>query len=400
MTGRVARRAVRGHDGVMQFFAGSSSRAAVAILSLATATALAQEATVFVRGSEANVRLVGPGEVIRRGLSPAPFGLPAGTWQVHFATDAAGKPGSLELDVPEAATVGIAIDAASPVASRAFVEGDGQAAGQASAHMKKRWGSWVVHLFGSPDERDYRVVATVAGKGARGGVGLVARWTDHEHHYRFTWDRERAELCLEREMGPDTLVLARVPSPPVDERPHQLALQVQGFRVQGFCDDALMLQVLDGAYASGEAGSWEAGNVGTFEAFAIEPPAAARASSALVTTSTGASLVAATGAAAGHFYVVELALDRPHALLPQNESGGEIWLLQRPAAPRLVLADWRGSLGAATLGLVPPDGLVRAELHWPDAVCLRRQAALVRALVVSPDGEIVIARTPAVALWL
>jgi len=369
---------------------------AVALLALVPTPVLAQ-ATWFLRGSEANVRLVGPTEVMLRGLGPAPITTPAGAWSVHFATDAAGKPGSMQLDVPDGATVGVAISAAGPVASHAFATGDGRAAGRASTQPKS---SWFAFLYGSPDARDYRVVATASGKGARGGVGLVARWTDHEHHYRFVQDRERAELRLERQMGPDLLVLARAPSPPVDERPHQLALQVQGFRVQGFCDDALMLQLLDGAYASGSAGTWDAEHVGTFQSFAIEPPATARASSALVTTAAGASFVASTGAAAGHFYVIELALDRPHPLLPHNESGGEIWLLQRPAAPRLLLADWRGTLGAATLGLVPPDGLVRAELHWPDALWLRRQAALVRALVVSPDGEVVVAKTPAVALWM
>jgi len=31
---------------------------------------------------------------------------------------------------------------------------------------------------------------------------------------------------------------------------------------------------------------------------------------------------------------------------------------------------------------------------------LRKQAALVRVLVVSPDGELVVSRTPAVALWM
>ena len=384
----------------MPFFDARRVRhVAVAALSLAmSAMPRAQEATWYLRGSEANVRLVGPTTAMLRGEARAPISTPAGAWMVHFATDAAGKPGSLELDVPEAAIVGIAIGTAGPVASRTLPIGDPAWVSHHGGNQLQA--SWEARCIGSPDERDYRVVATASGVGKGGGLGVVARWTDAEHHYRFVWDRQRAELRIERQLGGDVLMLARAPSPSVDERRHELALQVQGFCVQGFCDDVLVAQVFDGAFANGSAGTWVMGDAAQFVAFAIEPPAPPRASSALVATTAGASFVAATGAPAGHFYIVELALDRPHPLVPLTESGSEPWLLQRLAAPRVVLGDWRGSLGARTLGLVPRNGLVRAELAWPATTALRRQAVLVRALVVSPDGDAVVSRTPAVALWM
>jgi hypothetical protein len=321
--------------------------------------------------------------------------LPAGQYDVHFGTDAAGKPLSLSFAVPEHAVVAVAVAPASAVPARAVpLDGDGWTETRGGGGSKA---SWVARCTGPADATSYRVVATCSGGSASSVCGVVARWLDDKQHYRFVWDRAAGELRLERQFGDGVIVLARGTAPGTDQDPHTLALQVDGFRLQATFDDALVLQSFDGAFPRGAAGTFSAGDAVTWHALAIEPPAAPRGSSALVRDQSQASFHAATELPRGHFHVLELCLDRPHALVPRSNNGQEVALLQEPAAPRVLLADWRNSLGQSSLGEVPRDGAFVSELCWPE-LRLQGQAVLVRALLVSADGEAVVGATPAVPL--
>lgn len=117
----------------------------------------------------------------------------------------------------------------------------------------------------------------------------------------------RRELRLERQLGAEAYVLARAPAPVADDQPHELALQVAGFRVQAFLDDVLVVQVLDGAIGRGGFGCWSSGDAVRWQSLASTSPVPAVASSALVGEVGEARLVTATAVAAGHLHVLQLA---------------------------------------------------------------------------------------------
>lgn len=363
----------------------------------AAARIRAQDASWYLRGNDAAVQLVGPRALELRGRTPAPVATPAGDWRVHFGVDAAGQPGALSLLVPEAAQVMLAIAPAGPAAVQEIAFDDPRwmdANGGAGATP------WRARHCAAELGADYRVTVRGVGTGAQGAFGVVARFVDERQHYRFLWDRQKGELRLERQLGDAAYVLAKRPAPPPDDQPHTLALQVEGFRVMAFCDDAPVVQVLDGAIGRGDPGVWQQGETVTWQSFAVQSPAAPRASSALVVAGRVAHYQAATAVAAGHWYAVSLALDRPTPLVPLTAEGCEPWLLQRSASPQVLLADWRGSLGPGTLGEVPRDGRIEAELLVPELFALRLQSLLVRAELWSADGGQRIGLTPATPWWL
>jgi hypothetical protein len=358
----------------------------------------AQDATWFVRGSDANTRIAGVETRTVHGVVPAPVMTPAGDYEVHFGANALGKPGSLALHVPEDAIVQIAIEPAAATRVQVIAAEDPRREMEVVASTEGAKVPWRASVVAGADERDYRVTARGVRNGSTGAFGVVARWIDRNQHYRFVWDLARSELRLERQLGPDAYVLARVAAPTADDQPHELGLQVEGFRVQAFLDDVLVVQVLDGAIGRGGFGCWASGDAVHWESLASAAPVDAAASSALVTTAGEATMVAATAVAAGHLHVLQLHLDRPYALVPRNVEGSELWLLQRPAAPEVLLGDWRGSIGSGAIGEVSRNGLATAELHWPTGAALRLQSVLVTMLLVSANGEQVIGSTPSVPL--
>lgn len=358
------------------------------VVVVASVAARAQQATWFLRGGGADVHLVGSGPATLRGLAPAPVATEAGEWVVHFGADALGKPGSLPLEVPAGAVVHVAVEPAAAPARRTVALDDPTWRTAGAAHWLDAGG-----------EHDYCVVAQ-ATPGTAGVFGVIARWVDPRQHYRFVWDLGRAELRLERLLGDEPLVLARRPAPAPDGAIHALSLQVQGFRLQAFLDDAPMLQVLDGAIGRGGFGRWDSEQAARWTAFSAMPPMVARASGAAVATPGQVRLTAATTCAAGHWSVVELSLDRPHPLVPTTAEGLEPWLLQRPAAPQVLLGDWAGSLGPGAVAGIARDGLAGAELLWPQVPGVRLQAVLARMVLVTADGCEVAGRTPPVPLWL
>jgi hypothetical protein len=345
------------------------------------AAALAAQTDWQLQGGEGRVRASGPATHWLQGPR-ATAGLPAGDYEVHFGVDAAGKPRSLAFVVADGAVVCVGTDAA------AAIVGDEVSFAGAAADIV---------CVGDPEAANYRVVATVAA-GGEGAVGVVARCAGERQFYRFAWDRAVPEFRLERSLGGDVLVLARAAAPAADGASHALALQVDGFRLQACWDEAVVLQVFDGALSKGALGVWAPAAADVVERVVRQPVAEPRASAALVAAASTATFHAAVTVVPGHWHVLELALDRTHPPLPWTAAGLEPWLLLPPAAPVVMQADWRDSLGAGGIGIVGPEGVFTSELRWPGLTGLRKQCALVRAVLVSADGEVIAARTPAVPL--
>ena len=63
------------------------------------------------------------------------------------------------------------------------------------------------------------------------------------------------------------------------------------------------------------------------------------ASAAVVQRAGSATFHAAVTVPPGNQHVLRLELDRPHPVVPRSPAGLEPWLLQRPAAPEILLAD-------------------------------------------------------------
>ncbi len=309
--------------------------------------------------------------------------LPVGECALHFAVGAHGKPGSLALTVADGDDVLVAADGAGSSADRRIDLG-------ATAAWQSVDGGRIA--IGAP-LRASRCTARV-------GVGsdacaLVARWSDAENNYRFVWDRPRHELRLERRMG-DLRVLAQGPAP-ADGGEHELVLQVDGFRLAAFFDDVPVLAALDGALIEGGVGVLGAG---PWQQFAVGAPAAPAASAALVVRPGSARYHAFVNVSPGHLYVVELALDRPGPARVPGLDGDALQLLGPPPLPGILRGDWRMSLGPNAIGEVGVNGRFAAEIRWPEVPRLVGEGVLVRAALVSANGEVVAGWSPAVDLPL
>lgn len=326
-----------------------------------------------VRSGAAGARIEGPTARSVTGVAPRPVSTAPGDYAVHFGSDAAGKPESLAFTVPDGATVAVAVELAAPVEPIALQAGT---------------------------VADYRLVASARAEGSHGRIGLVARRTDDDNWYRFVWDRNGANFRLERAMGGAMLVIAAVPAPATDGEEHRLALQVDGFRLRAWFDDVLVLEVLDGAHEVGGHATWAEGVAVAWRSVVVEPPAVTRASGAIVAHDHAATVTVATSASAGHYGVLELSLDRPHPTLLHTAANLELWMLQRAAAPRVLLGDFLGVLGDGAISELSRGGRMVAGVRWPNGAAIAGNAVLVRVLVVTPDGDRIVSRTPALPLSL
>ncbi len=342
-----------------------------------------------LHGADAAVRVVGASTVEMQGPCDVRRELAAGGYKVHFAVHADGKPMSLAFAVGEGDDVHLATARAGVVVAREVP--------LVGAHWHEAAATDTIRTTGSMTDGDYRLELRVD-LAATTTVGLVARWRSADQFYAFVLDGSRQEVRLERRLGSDALVLARADVPTTLAGVHGLALQVQGFRLQASVDEAVVLQVFDGALTQGAFGVVARGDAPQWQRLTVSPPAVAQTSCALVRSRSSATLHAATTVSPGHSHVLELRLDRPHPLVPIDATGQELWLLQRPAAPQVLLADWRGSLGEGSFGEVSRDGAATCQIAWPDLPALRLRVAMVRMLLVTSDGTTIAGATPAVPL--
>jgi hypothetical protein len=288
----------------------------------------------------------------------------------------------LAIAVPAGAEVQVAAPAAGPAASTPWV--------LATLAPRSAAGGWLVQLDPAAEQADGRWEATVEPAAGTSHVALVARVRGDDQLYRLVWDLAANELRLERRLGNHELLLRRAALPP---RPgaRRLTMQAQGFRLQAWCDDELVLQCFDGALTRGSWGIGHRGDAPAWRDASQAAPATTLASSVLVQHEGTATCHAMTGLAPGHWYWFQLVLDRPHPLVPR-QFGFEPWLLQRSAEP-IVPVDGNGPWG-----LVELDGSCTATLPPAMAPCLRGQCVLVRALLATPDGGVWVGSTPAVPM--
>ncbi len=357
------------------------------------ATAVAQAPITWTRaGGGGDCVVLGPATLrlaapTARATNDAP-----GQYVVHFAADALGRPEPLALDVPAGADVQLATAMAGPATLQPLATKD--AAGSGSDDGE----SWHWPRIGAPAQR---LVLTLRGVAS---ATLRARVRSHKERYALSYDRAQRTLRLDRAIGGPIDLLASTELPEPLARPTTLEFELHGFRLQAFVDGVRVLQVLDGAIATGDVGLYWRRD-GLFGpglgdgALAVGAPAEPRSSAALVRTGPhAATLYAASALPPGAWAIVELALDRPHALLPRDEAGLEPWLLQRPAAPVALLATPRQELGSGAFAETPAQGPARADLRWPALPALVGQCALARLLYVAADGSVVQGRSPAVSL--
>ena len=351
---------------------------------------LAAQTSWQVEGGRTRARVVGPET---RAVTPTSCeSLSPGKYLVHFPAGESGKPGSLQLPVPDSARVILGAPI-SKGASRLPVDVDGvevTASTWAAVGVRP---ATEVRTF--PDEaRDGRVSVRVTRSTDCRAFALLGR-SSTEGGYLLAVDWRDAKVRLERRTGADRFVLGEVA---VQGLPDELTLtlQMRGFRIEGFVDDARLLQILDGAVSRGAFGVGWSGRRPRFDSLWTAPAVVSVASSAAVMADRKTSLYAFAPHSPGSLAVLELYLDRPYALLPRSAAGFEPWLRQRAAAPVVARGDWRGSIGAGSVCEVGVGGALRIDLLWPDLPLLCKQVALARWRIVAPNGGASVGVTPAV----
>lgn len=309
-------------------------------------------------------QLVGPGE--------AAVAVPAGELQLHFTADRAGKPRSLAFVVPAGAQVHAAVERAAALVATPV---DPAAAAPVVAGSPLR--------AGFDDRSAVRVAAVWRSWDAAATFGPAVRIGADGSHYRGVYAAAAGEFRLVRRIGRDEFVVAATKATAGPVPGAELVLQADGFRLQLACDDAIVLQAFDGALDRGRVGWWREGEA-ELAALAESPAVVERASAALVQRAGAATLVAATTAPPGALAIVELCLDRPHALQPPGLSlGGGVDL---PSRGRFVSID--------------RNGLAACEIELPVGARWGGQAFLARFLLLDAEGVEAIGRTPAVAVTL
>lgn len=336
---------------------------------------VAQESAVVevsVR-TAASARLVVGERRERVGDTGAAVRLPAGDLAVHFAADAAGKPRSLAVVAPAgsqvravvaraAALVTTPVDVAAgvPVAAGSPLRAaPGEAPG--AVRVAGIWGAWAAAATFGPAVRI----------GADGS------------HYRGVYDAAAGEFRLVRRIGKDEFVVAAAQPALAPRFGAELVLQAEGFRLQLACDDQIVLQAFDGALDRGLVGWWSEGKA-ELVALTQAPAVGERASTALVQRAGVATLVASTTVPPGALAVLELCLDRPHALQP----------------PGLSLGVGVDLPGRGQFVSIDRNGMAVGELQLPSGAALGGQAYLARFLLFDAEGVQAAGRTPAVAVTL
>lgn len=360
---------------------------------LACAGVLAAQSSWQVEGGRARARVVGEGALRMPvgGHEVALGARPKGSCRAHFPATGAGKPRSLELQVPAGAAVVLGVASAPPIARRPLtLDTTGALSAAAIAEPLS------VHTASDAalEQRDYRLSATASREAGCEMFGLLGRYSERGGCYLLALDWSKGEVRLERWLGEDRLVLGRADAPP-NRTEVTLSLQVNGLRVEGSVDDALLVRALDGAITAGKPGvAWSGVRPAVSRVWA-QPAAAALASVAVVRSGRAATLYAAVPQPPSSVASLELMLDRPHGWIPRDSGGFELWLSQPWAAPVVAWGVGREDLGSPTLTEVDVDGRLQAVVSWPDLPALAKQVALARWHVVSPSGDSIVATTPA-----
>jgi len=305
------------------------------------------------------------GYSVRAELSP-------GSLEFTFRPGGGGRPAPLTVQAPPDSVVVVAVDP--PPMS-----------GEVSDQLAESLATG--RLFGELSARDLRLRARVQVRPGSAACGLVCRQVEDGSHYRLVWYVADARLRLERKLHDHLLLLAEVEAPAPGADWHNLELQVDGFRLQAFCDDLPVAQVMDGALANGRYGTYaRPGAKVSFEHVVVAPPARPLASVAAVTTSGHTAFLGQVPEAGGSIFVLCLRLDTPMPVWPTDAAGFEPFLLQRTAEPLVLIRDAISDVG--------PLGAIEAAFSWPTGQLLRGHAALLGGWVSTPDQQALLRRLP------
>jgi hypothetical protein len=328
--------------------------------------------------------------------------IPSGDNSIHFASNEHGKPASIRFTTPNGSWANVGIASGGPVINTRLLLVNALANAVPQGAVLSQLGDEIQLLTETQAEHDlssYRLSATI--EKADGGIaaGIVARYRIDSGCYLFLIDWLSRKLRIERWMGGDHMVIGEVAAPWLKAK-HTLTMQVDGFRLAGYVDDEIVIQVFDGAFTAGSAGfMWQGTRPGS-SGLRVEPIVQPLSSAAVVQLRHEAWLHASTTALPGCWYMLELALDMPHPFIPKSVGGWESSLMRAAAAPLVLVADWSGTLGRNGIGKVSDAGNISIQLQWPELPALNKQAALARALIVNLDGSVVVGVTPSVAVTL
>lgn len=140
--------------------------------------------------------------------------------------------------------------------------------GSVSASVPDKPGT--LALTGSPEWGNVRIRATLRSDDDD-AIGLVFRYQDADHFYRFSMDRERAYRRLVRKDGAAVTVLWEDATLYETGRSYRLTILAYGDRLVGFLDDAVLFDIEDDTVAAGRVGFYSWLNIGAvFEALAVE----------------------------------------------------------------------------------------------------------------------------------
>lgn len=107
------------------------------------------------------------------------------------------------------------------------------------------------------------------------GMGLIARYTDATHYYRFEWLSQGSQRRLVKINGSEKKVLDLDVAPFVPGQSYRVRLAVVGARLSVFIDDVLVLQAADAALSQGRFGVYCWGSQGlTVDDLVVGPASA------------------------------------------------------------------------------------------------------------------------------
>jgi hypothetical protein len=94
-------------------------------------------------------------------------------------------------------------------------------------------------------------------------VGVLFRYQDNDHHYRFSWDKQSSSRRLERIENGLPVLLAEDAIPYTTGQTYHLAIDVNGANIEIRIDGALIFSVSDEAFDWGGIGLYSAFNAGS-----------------------------------------------------------------------------------------------------------------------------------------
>ena len=124
-------------------------------------------------------------------------------------------------------------------------------------------------LTGAADWTNVRVSARL--RSDDDAIGVLFRYQDADHYYRFSMDRERGYRRLIRRDGPTVSVLWEDDVTYNLGQSYELVIEAYGDQLLGYLDETLLFSVRDAAIRAGRVGLYCWANTGArFEALAVE----------------------------------------------------------------------------------------------------------------------------------